>query len=83
MAFVATSTAVGIMIDVVRTPVYLVRTAEVFDTLIPAIGIMLCGVIAGTMLGERILFGLSPERFRRAVATAVGVLGVWFIARGI
>jgi uncharacterized membrane protein YfcA len=34
------------------------------------------GVLAGTLLGERILLGLSPERFRRLVAAVIGVVGV-------
>ena len=79
LAFVATSTAVGIMVDLVRTPIYLSRTMHVFATLIPAVAIMLAGVIAGTLLGERVLFGLSPERFRRVVSIAVGILGLWFL----
>lgn len=37
------------------------------------------GVLIGTFLGERILFGLAPERFVRVVATAVGTLGLWLL----
>lgn len=37
------------------------------------------GVLAGTLLGERALFGLSPDRFRQLVAALIGVLGVWLL----
>jgi uncharacterized membrane protein YfcA len=37
--------------------------------------------VIGTVLGERLLFGLSPERFRRIVGILVGVLGVWLVTR--
>jgi len=39
------------------------------------------GVVVGTVAGERILFNLNLERFRRVVAALVGVLGLWLIVR--
>lgn len=77
--FVATSTVIGVVIDLVRTPVYLYRTGADLEALWIPIAIMLAGVIAGTLLGERLLLGLSHERFRVIVSTAVGVLGIWFL----
>ncbi len=65
IVFVATSTAIGVMVDIARTPVYLNRAG---------------GALLGTVLGERMLFGLSRERFRAIVSLAIGALGVWFIA---
>lgn len=35
----------------------------------------------GGLIGERMLLGLSRERFRRIVSMAVGLLGIWFIFR--
>jgi hypothetical protein len=32
-------------------------------------------------VGERVLLGLSRERFRQIVSIAVGVLGLWFLFR--
>jgi uncharacterized membrane protein YfcA len=34
------------------------------------------GVLAGTLLGERILLGLPPTRFRMIVSAVIGVVGV-------
>jgi hypothetical protein len=45
------------------------------------IGIAIAGVSAGTLIGERVLFGLSPERFQKVVSAAVGALGLWFLLR--
>ena len=36
-------------------------------------------VIVGTMLGERLLFGLSAQRFRRIVSMSIGALGIWLL----
>jgi uncharacterized membrane protein YfcA len=43
------------------------------------IGIAAAGVFVGTIIGERILLGLSPNRFARIVGGAIGVLGLWLI----
>lgn len=45
------------------------------------IAVMVSGVLLGTMLGERLLLGLSQERFRVLVSAAIAVLGVWFMLR--
>jgi len=78
-AFVATSTAIGIVIDLARTPFYLYSdwsTITGNGALILGIS---TGVIVGTLLGERVLLGLSPKIFRTAVSVAIGLLGVWFL----
>lgn len=77
--FVATSTVIGLAIDAVRIPVYLyggwAALLEQWTTALVAV----LGVVAGTLLGERLLFGLSPARFRLVVSAAVGALGLWFL----
>src|SRR5688500_11839100 len=76
-AFVATSTAVGLAIDAARMPIYVWRAgAELLAVLAP-IGAATAGVLIGTLFGERLLFGLSPERFRRIVGILIGMLGLW------
>jgi uncharacterized membrane protein YfcA len=80
-ALVATGTATGLMVDAARTPVYLWSSGPVVLSLWRPIAIATTGVLAGTFLGERILFGLSPATFRRVLGAAVGVLGVWLLTR--
>lgn len=78
-SFVATATATGLLVDVARAPVYLIGAGERLAQLWLPIGIAGVGVLAGTILGERVLMGLSPARFGRIVGVAVGLLGVWLL----
>ena len=79
--FVATSTVIGVMIDLVRAPVYLYRAGGELLDIWPTVAIAVVGVLAGTLVGERLLLGLTPERFRQLVSIAVGLLGLWFLFR--
>jgi uncharacterized membrane protein YfcA len=79
-AFVATATAAGLMVDVARTPIYLVTTGSRLIPLAPYIGVAAIGVLLGTLLGERLLLGMSPRRFGNVIGVAIGLLGVWLIA---
>jgi uncharacterized membrane protein YfcA len=78
-AFVATSTAVGLAIDAARMPIYVWRAGSSLLTVLAPIGVATAGVLIGTLWGERLLFGLSPDKFRRVVGILVGVLGLWLI----
>jgi len=77
--FVATSTLIGVMIDIVRLPIYLYRAADGLANIWPLVALALIGVLAGTLAGERLLLGLSRERFRCVVSVAIGLLGLWFL----
>lgn len=81
-AFVATSTVTGIAVDVARTPVYLIGGSERLAPLWGTVALVAAGVLAGTLLGERLLLGLSPGRFRKIVSAAIGILGVWLLVSG-
>jgi uncharacterized protein len=80
-AFVATSTAVGLAIDAARMPIYVWRAGSELMTVLAPIGAATAGVLIGTLFGERLLFGLSPDRFRRVVGILIGVLGLWLILK--
>lgn len=80
-AFVATSTAVGLAIDIARMPIYVWRAGSDLVTVLTPIGVATVGVLIGTVYGERLLFGLSPDRFRRVVGILIGALGVWLILK--
>jgi uncharacterized membrane protein YfcA len=82
-AYLATSTAVALLIDAARTPVYLARAGSELVPLAVPIGVATIGCVVGTILGEGVFLGLSPERYRRIVGTAVGVLGVWLLGRAL
>lgn len=80
-AFVATATATGLLVDLARAPVYLWRTgAELVGLWVP-IALATAGVLGGTLLGERVLAGMPPERFRKAVSVAILGLGALLLVR--
>ena len=78
-ALVATATAVGVLVDAVRTPVYLVRAGASLEPVADWVVLATAGAIAGTLLGERLLLGLTPRAFRRVLSVAIGVLGIWLL----
>jgi hypothetical protein len=80
LAFVATSTATGLLVDAARAPVYLYNAGAALVSLWLPIAVATAGVTVGTLLGERVLLGMSRERFRLVVAAAVGLLGLWLLA---
>lgn len=79
--FVATATATGILVDVARTPVYMWSTGSKLLGLTAPIAIATAGVLIGTLLGERVLVGLSQQRFGQIVGAAIGILGVWLLLK--
>ena len=81
-AFVATSTLTGVVVDVVRTPLYVARESAALRSAWPLLLAATLGALAGTLAGERALLGLSPSAFRRIVAALVGILGLWLLGGG-
>ena len=81
-AFVATSTLSGIVVDVVRMPLYLWRAGDELRAHATLVGVATIGAVLGTLVGERLLGGLAPRAFQRVVALLVGILGIWLLARG-
>lgn len=77
--FVATATATGLLVDAARTPVYLWGGTQALLQIWPVIAVAVAGVIIGTLMGERLLLGLSPRRFGQLVGAAVGLLGAWLV----
>jgi uncharacterized membrane protein YfcA len=81
--YVATATATATLVDLVRTPIYVWRAGGVLASLITPLAVATIGVLIGTVLGERILFGLSIRQFRYAIAVLIGLLGVWLVVQGL
>ena len=78
--FVATATATGLLVDAARTPVYLWHSGPVMGSLWVPIVVASAGALVGTVLGERLLLGMSPRRFGQAIGVAIGALGLWLLA---
>ena len=81
--FVATATAVGLIVDAARMPIYLATTGAEVLAIWPTVAVATVGVIAGTVLGHRLLARIPERRFRPIVAIVLGLLGATMIIRGI
>lgn len=81
--YVATATATAMLVDLVRTPIYVWRAADTLWSMAVPLGVATAGVLIGTILGERILLGLSLKQFRYAIAALIGALGAWLLLQGM
>ena len=81
--YVATATATAMLVDIVRTPIYVWRAGGVLTTLVLPLSVATAGVLIGTVLGERILLGLSIRQFRYAIAVLIGMLGLWLVVQSV
>lgn len=73
--FVATATAVALLVDGARQPVYLVTQHEEISSLWMWIALATIGVTAGTVLGSRALVRIPESWFRLVLAAILAVLG--------
>jgi uncharacterized membrane protein YfcA len=81
-AFVATATAVGLIVDGARLPVYLATERVELLRVWPLIAIATAGVVIGTLAGSWVLNRVPEARFRPAVAVLLLALGAWMIVHG-
>ncbi len=81
--FVATATAVGLMVDGARVPVYLWRLHEPLRGIAGWVALATLGVVIGTLLGNRLLVRIPEHVFRWIVAAVLAVLGTAMLVRGV
>src|SRR5262245_26423071 len=81
-AFVATATAVALIVDGARMPVYLVTDGAAVAAVWPVVLVATVGVVAGTLIGNRLLGRVPEQRFRTTVGVMLLVLGVAILIRG-
>ena len=82
-AFVATATAIALVVDLARMPVYFAVEGRAILAQWPLLALTVGGVVAGTLLGERVLSRIPERIFRRLVAVLILSLGVYMVTRGI
>ena len=80
-AFVATATAIALMVDGARLPVYLWTQGSQIAGLWPAIIALTVGVLAGTLVGARVLRKIPEPLFRKIVAGLILALGLFMLYR--
>jgi uncharacterized membrane protein YfcA len=79
-AFVATATAIGLLVDTARMPVYFFRHTNLIWKQGLLVSITLTAVIAGTVVGGRILKRIPETVFRRVIGSLLGLIGIVVLA---
>jgi uncharacterized membrane protein YfcA len=82
-AFVGTATAVALIVDGARLPVYLATTGQELLAMWPTVAAATVGVVVGTLFGHRVLIRIPEERFRLIVAVTLAVLGGAMLITGV
>jgi uncharacterized protein len=75
-SFVATATAIALVVDLARMPVYAVIQGKQVLEIWPVLLLALIGVVVGTLVGERVLKRIPESLFRRIVSVIVLAMGV-------
>jgi uncharacterized protein len=78
-AFVATATAIALIVDAARMPVYIIAERDAVVAVWPVVVAATVGVAAGTIIGSRILMRVPERRFRQVVGTLLLTLGAAMI----
>jgi uncharacterized membrane protein YfcA len=74
--FVATATAIALIVDGARMPIYFFTSPETVHRLGAWIAIMVAGVVIGTLAGGRVLVRIPEIYFRRLVSLLILGLGI-------
>lgn len=80
-AFVATSTATGLIVDCARMPVYVATQGPALWKLLPEMTVMTVGVLVGTVLGVKVVRRLPEALFSQVVSTLLILLAAWLLAK--
>lgn len=76
-AFVATATAIGLVVDAARMPVYFATQAHALERVWPVILLASAGALVGTVGGVLVLRHIPESAFRRVVAVILLALGTY------
>ena len=74
--FVATATAIALMVDAARMPVYFATQFPQISRAWIYVALGTAGVVAGTIAGQRVLRRIPELVFRRIVAVIILLLGI-------
>jgi uncharacterized membrane protein YfcA len=81
--FVATATAIGLVVDVIRMPVYFVTQGKEIIINSKYIIVATIGVIIGTWIGIKFLKKIPKDIFRLTVATLILFLGIFMLYQAL
>jgi len=79
--FVATATAIALMVDAARMPVYIAAERAQVAAIWPLVVISVLGVVGGTLAGQRVLMIVPEPRFKQIVGAIILLLGIAMLVR--
>ncbi|HEY1067646.1 MAG TPA: sulfite exporter TauE/SafE family protein [Pirellulales bacterium] len=82
-AFVATATAVGLIVDLARMPVYLMLYGREVLAQWPILALSTAGAVVGTFIGLRYLSWIPERLYKRLVAGLILALGAFMLWRAL
>jgi uncharacterized membrane protein YfcA len=82
-AFVATATAIALLVDSARLPVYLWTEGARMLEIWPTIAWITAAVAIGTLVGRQLLTRIPEKAFRRTVGAVVLLLGLYMLRRAL
>jgi uncharacterized protein len=78
-AFVATATAIALLVDIFRMPVYMASQHREIASAWLAILLACAGVVMGTLLGKPLLQRIPEGIYRTMVLIIILALGIWML----
>jgi uncharacterized protein len=82
-AFLATATAVGLIVDGARMPIYLATEGRSMLAHWPALIVASAGGVIGTLYGNSLVAKMSESTYRRVVSSLIVALGVFMLVRAM
>lgn len=77
--FIATAAAIALIVDFVRTPIYVWTAGPEMLAELRIMAIATVGVVAGTFAGSYVLLRLPAAVFRRVIGAVLLTLGIWLL----
>ena len=78
-AFVATATAIALLVDVFRMPVYIATEHRELASAWPSMLLACVGVVLGTLTGKPLLQRIPDKAYRTIVSAIILGLGIWML----
>lgn len=82
-SFVASATAIGLIVDAARMPVYVAAMGYDMFAIWPLVLTATVGVVIGTLVGRRLLDRIPEAQFRRVIALVLALLGAAMLMKGM
>ena len=82
-SFVATATAIALLVDIFRMPVYAATQYRSLLAAWPEMLVAAVGVVVGTLAGKPLLRRIPERSYRAIVSAIILALGVWMLAHPV